>query len=441
MDLFTLIKVVVSRWRVVVPIAVLTLGLAYLVQSTTPPEYQASGYLVLETPELDAAEDTTPVVDPVRVADGIQLEGESAGRNFTVTLLGGANYSVAASAPTADQAEDDVAAVVGQLAERIAALQGQDDVPDNEQVELRMVDPTIVAELQPDEATYVATATTFLNDPAQGTMNPYLANSSTGRLLQVAVMGDAGQAEFSQQTGGGISLTVAQEARDAAPLLQVVTVGSDPQSVIDGFYVAQEIMSTNLDARQARADVLPSQRITLGVLDAPLGVSDESPPVDRATAGVVALGGLLALGLAIGLEGLDRRKDNVGAIRTLIGPGPQTTNAPSPTSGSRAPDLAPPVPSKPDVAPIPNAPAAPSSRVGERADLPTVVTEAESSLESKLRVALAERSSSDRAVPPPNDDVQPMPPTNQADATRSAVPSTNGWKQRADGSGRRDLGA
>lgn len=317
MDLFTLIKVVFSHWRVVVPIGILTLGLAFYVQSTTPSEYEANGYLVLDAPEASGETSMSSAIDLDGLAQGIELEGETQGRNFTVTNLGGSNYSIAAAAPSADVAEQDAGAVVDGLAQRVRAIQDDQQVPESGRLDLRLVDPQIVAEEQAD-GSFLATATVFLNDPAAVGENPYPPTSYTGRLLQVGVMGDSGLARFDALTGGDVELVVGQEARDAAPLLQVVTIGADPQAVIDGFFHARDIMVEDLSARQERADLLPRQRTTLSVVDAPLGVVDQSPPVERATAAVIALGGLLALGVAIGLEGWRRRSGPMGSLRDLM---------------------------------------------------------------------------------------------------------------------------
>lgn len=318
MDLFTLIGVVLRRWRIVVPMLLVTFGLAYVVQTTTPPEYQANGYLVLQAPAATAAAANSPAIDLRAVAEGIELDGDERGRNFTVSPLGGLNYSIAAAAPTAGQAEDDAVAVVAQMGERIIQIQEQQGIPVADRIELRQIDPQVVAEMQADES-FLATVDVFLNDPANALENPYLPNSATGRILQVAMMGDSGQSAFQDLTGD-VALVVSQEARDAAPLLSLQTTGSDPQEVIDGFYNARDLMVQDLVQRQEAAGVIKRGRITLGVVDAPMGVTDESPPVERATAAIIALGGMLALGLAIALEGLSRRPNALSSILSRIEP-------------------------------------------------------------------------------------------------------------------------
>lgn len=412
MDLFELIKVILGRWRVVVPILLVTVGVAYLVQTTTPSEYEANGIIGIETPELDAAQDTTAAVDPVALADGIQLDGDAAGRDYTVVALGGANYQVSASASTSTQAADDVEAVVAQLAERVTSLQEGNSVAANERSELRLVDPRIIPEPQPDDS-WLATADLFLYDPSQAMANPYLPNSSTGRLLEVALMGDAGQASYAQLAGEGVTVQVGLEARDAASLIEIVVTGPDPERVIEGFYHASDIMAEVLEQRQERANVLPGQRLTLGVLDAPLGVVDQSPPVNRATAGVIALGGLMALGLALGMEGLERRRKLT--VEEILAPADDaTTSTPGPTRNGRPPAVPYRVaPASSDRhTPTPPASVPPDSGVerlseGGSSDVSPDDRESQAGggpsnavLQTKLRTLLADRSPDAEGAPP-----------------------------------------
>lgn len=333
MDLFSLIRVVLSQWRLVVPIAVVTFGVAFYVEASAPPVYEANGYLLLDAPEATGDTTSSAAIDLPGLASGIELEGGAPDRTFTVSSMGGTNYSVAVAAPSAAEAEQDVDAVVDALAQRIRTIQDDADVPDSGRLDLSLVDPRIVAEQQAD-GSFLATVSVFLNDPAASGENPYPATSYTGRLLQVAVMGDSGLARFNALTGGDVTLVVEQEARDAAPLLQVVTSGPDPQKVIDGFFHTRDIIQEDLVARQDRAELLPRQRTTVGVVDAPLGVVDESPPLERLTAVVVALGGLFALAVALVLDAWERRVGPVGTLRDLMTPDTDVTSP----NGSVQPD-------------------------------------------------------------------------------------------------------
>lgn len=305
MDLFELIKVIFRRWKVVVPIGLLTLGVAYYVHTTTPPEFESTGYLQWEIPEYDRANDPIATgIDPVALSEGIAVDGDA---NFSVSPLDGQYLTIRAVDDTAVDARTAVNQVIEDLDTKIKAIQEDEDVAEANRVDLRLAVPEVVVEPQGD-ASFIATGQMFLYSPAANVANPYRPDASTGRLLEVAATGDVGRRRFAELAGTDVTFEVGQESRDAAALLQIVTMGSDRERVVDAFYDVAKLLNEDLDARQARADVPEDRRITLGVLDAPLGVTDVSPPVERAVIAIVGLGGLLALGLAVGLESLSQRK-------------------------------------------------------------------------------------------------------------------------------------
>jgi hypothetical protein len=74
--------------------------------------------------------------------------------------------------------------------------------------------------------------------------------------------------------------------------------------------VVREALNEELDARQARADVPEPRRILVVPLATPQSWTDVSPPLSRAVAAIVGAGGLLALGLAIGMESFLSRRSS-----------------------------------------------------------------------------------------------------------------------------------
>lgn len=335
MDLFEIIKMLRRRWYVIVPISAVTLAFALYVHMNTPPEYQATGFLQLETPELDRAQDPiSATIDPVALSENIGAQGDV---SFSVSPLEGQYFTITAASGEAPAAVAAVDQIINDLSAQVAELQDDEGIPAEERVELRMAVPEVAVETRPD-ATQIATARMFLyNASAVGPENPYGPDASTGRLLQVAAMSDAGQQQFDQLAGEDIEFEVDLDARDAAALLEVLTTGPDPVAVVDAFHDVRSIMAEDLAARQDRADVPESQRITIEALAGPLEATDESPPVSRAAVGILALGGLLALGVAAGVENLDntpsraRREDEdaKGPHPTAnpAGVGPETSPA------------------------------------------------------------------------------------------------------------------
>lgn len=310
MDLFDIARMLWRRWYVVLPIGAVTLAVALLVHVNTPPEYEAVGFLQLQTPELDRADEpTSAAIDPVALSQGIALEGDA---SFSVSPLDGQYFTITVADQNQEDAEAAVNRVVTDLAAQITALQDDAGIPAAERVDLRMAVPEVSIEVQED-ATVLATARMFLyNAVAASPENPYRPDASTGRLLQVAAMGDAGQQRFDELVREEVEFRVGQDARDAAALLEVLTTGHDAETVVDAFYDVQTLMAEDLAARQARADVAESRRISIEVLDAPLDATDVSPPVSRAVVGIIGLGGLLALGAAVGVESLEKMPSGRG---------------------------------------------------------------------------------------------------------------------------------
>ncbi len=180
-------------------------------------------------------------------------------------------------------------------------------MPASEILELRQISASVVTEVLED-GSWSASVTAFLNNPVDGSTNPYQPNAATGRLLEVATSGDAGRVEMAERVGDDVAYSITQTARDAAPLLRIVTIGTDPEQVIQAFYEVHDLMSEELDRRQDDADVSPEERLSVEIVDAPVGVFDLSPPVDRAAFGVVLLGGALAFGLALVAESISNRR-------------------------------------------------------------------------------------------------------------------------------------
>lgn len=312
MDLLTLFGILLRRWYVVVPTLLLTVFAAYMVDTRTPAEYEAVGWVLIETPNLDQT--TSAPADVLALADELAddpPDGLPRGAEFVVQAGDTpVSFEVSAAADTPEGAEGAVTGVTAALQERLAESQSTTD--ESARVELRQTLPRAIPEQQPD-GSFTASMPLELRDPTIGVANPYGANPGTGRLLQVAIMGDSGQARFSEQFDADIQYSVDQASRDTAALLQITTTGANEGEVIAAFFTLQEVLDADLDERQARAGVPPSRRVRVAAFDAPLRATDVSPPVERATAAVLLLGGLLSIGLGVGANALAQKRASTAA--------------------------------------------------------------------------------------------------------------------------------
>ncbi len=311
MDLLTLFGILLRRWYVVLPTLLLTGLAAYMVDTRVPPEYEATGWVLIESPTLDQTTGQAGSTDILALGDDLAADppdGLPPDAEFVVQAGDTpSSFVVSAAASTAPAAEQTVNLITTALQEGLADQQSVSDVDEATRLELRPALPRAIPSEQADES-FTASMPLDLRDPTLGVANPYGPNPGTGRLLQVAITGDAGRATFSEQFDGNVAYSVDQAARDAAALLQIKTTGADRQEVIAAFFTLQQILDADLDERQARAGVPDSRRVRVTPFDAPLQATDISPPVDRATAAVLLLGGLLSIGMGVGANHLLRQR-------------------------------------------------------------------------------------------------------------------------------------
>ena len=322
-DLVALVRILLRRWYVVVAMLAVTVVGAWLVNEQVPPTYEASGYVVLEEPGFDPGNLPRALVDMEALAAAVSDTPPSgvSPSDFSVTADDDESWDILAAGSSETAAARTAAAVADELAGLVEAA--QTDIDADERVSAVLQTPSIVAEQQSD-GSFVAQARVSLRNPADDRPNPFGANGATKRLLQVHATGNSGTALFQERVGPGIEFDVTQSDRDAAPLLEITTAGSVPDEVIDAFYVVRDILAEELDERQERAQVLPTQRITVEVFDPPLEAEDVSPPLERAVAAVVLVGGLLTLAMVFVVDAWSRRRvEGVG---------------PSPVSSGTAPD-------------------------------------------------------------------------------------------------------
>ena len=322
MDILTIARSVFRRWYVVLPIVVGAMAVAFYISSTIPPQYEARGQILLASPDLDPSNLPRSSVDLSELAgqlvtDAVQapllvgdtsLEVSASGDSLSLVLR--------SSSPTDSLASNQN--VVAWLNEQVEDRQEDGGFEPDERVVLRSATQELGEEgalpdgesdggaASADEAT-VAT-TVQIDDPAARVVNPFGASNQTARVLTVAIQSDEGRRRVAERTGPGVAFTLGQDARDAAAILTVTTIGADPQAVLDAYdHVTAEIRAS-LAEREERAEVPPTRRTRIEPIAAPQTVSDVSPPLDRSVAAIIGLGGLAAVALAVMLDSFAGRQ-------------------------------------------------------------------------------------------------------------------------------------
>lgn len=320
MDLLTVVQIVLRRWLVWVPVLIATIVVAVAVDRTIPPAYEAQGSVLLARPELDPSrfpQAATYLAGSLERIDAGRLGGSSS--ELTVNPIDRSVVEFVAVANTESTAVSAVGRAVTWLREDIESAQTEATVPESERLIVRENAAGIgVTDLA--DGRLSASLVVELIDPTAGASNPFNASEATGRVIEVAVESDAGQLRFEELAGPGIGYRISQATRDAAPIMTITTTGADAQAVLAAFDQVRGLLDEELDRRQARAQVPLRQRVTVEVLAEPQRIEDVSPPLSRAVAGVVALGGLLALGLSLLVDGIAQRRATRRAARVEAEP-------------------------------------------------------------------------------------------------------------------------
>lgn len=306
MDLVSLVRIMVRRWVVVVPIVLLTLVGAVLLGRAADPLYEATGsILVSPSPaiahgssfdgfnvdEIAAAVRQDDALDELQAADELVDYVIDDGGDGVIQVVATGASDVATEATA-----DTVAALV--VAE-LTAAQEEQGVDEASRVQPRVLEQA-VAQDGTDEGgaeEFVATVGIVLEDNSFEVQNPYSATPPTGRLLQVAGMSAEGQERVINLASEITEFEINQEWQERAPILEIAAYGPSPEVAMQGFGAVTQVVSEILDERQARAGVPPRQRLVIDVLAAPGAAKDVSPPIDRSVAVAIALG-LMAAGAA-----------------------------------------------------------------------------------------------------------------------------------------------
>lgn len=336
MDILTVIQAVFRRWYVTFPVLLAAGGVAFVVNDTIPPAYQARGEILLASPELD------PSALPRTVTDLRRLAEELATPDVQTPLIVGSTVievdadpnalSLALASGSPADAQATANNVVAWLEQEVEARQAAAGIEPVERLQVRStLTPVATEDLgeQPLDITEGAAtgdnallATVTLNDPVAGATNPFGASNASARVLTVAVQSDQGRERVTERTGPDLQFELRQDPRDPAPILVITTRSSDPDTALDGFGHIAEVVALELAEREERAEVPPSRRTGIEALAAPQQVTDVSPPLDRSVATILGLGLLAAVVLAILAESIAQRRHHRRTRRRRHDPQP-----------------------------------------------------------------------------------------------------------------------
>lgn len=320
MDLISVLKLMVRRWYIAGPVIVATLIVAFVMQSNVPREYEARGTLLLSSPEFDpsrapqVAVELADAVARLRGPEGLaEVEAGGGMEEYTIRQRDDLNAEVRVPGDSTAAATT-ARILMEQMGQAVVDRQARAGIPEEERVQPQTQVSVREIEQDPDagddarvdfpQADRVTIGSLNLVDPARARGNPFPAGDATSRVLQLAVHSDAGRLLVRERVAREELLDFEVVPQGGPGIIEIRLTTSDPQVALSAFDVVHEVLQDELDRRQARADVPVSRRLVLEVLGAPQAPVDVTGPVDRATAAIVGLGGLLAVGLVLLVENL-----------------------------------------------------------------------------------------------------------------------------------------
>jgi hypothetical protein len=300
-----ILRTLLSHWRASVPILLVAVLAGSLVQLRHQPEYVAAGAMLLAPPELSPARSPETVVDIDELVERFETAAADRDGEARARLMDRTTLELTSRTTNAVSTEWSLREAVDWFEDEVAAQQESADVPQRDRLSWRMLTPELRANQQED-GHYVAQAIMWLEGLTGSEENPYVAGGQTAQILRITMTSGEGESLVRELIGPDIDYAIGRPDSRRLPLMPVSTQGRDADSVIAAFDLLIEATEDELNARQARAGVPVSRRVTLDVIVRPMRPESTEEGLSTKTLGTLALGVLLAIA-ATGLLEVRRR--------------------------------------------------------------------------------------------------------------------------------------
>lgn len=314
MDILDIVRTLLRRWYVVVPVLVATAAFAFVVVRSVDAQYEAAGSFLLtnasmmgESGEGDISLDVMlQMVQWGEVRRRVVEKGGTAKITTDDTVQ--EVIRVQAEGESEQEAVETVQLALEELRREVADRQAQAGVPADERGATEVLAaPTSAQERTGDGtegSTYVALGLLHLSAPGEQFENPYAAApASTVRILEEVITGPQVQEDLSG-AHGPMSYQVTFVPRDAAPILNLTVQSPSPDRSLDAFEAVGERLDKELEARQGQAGVPERAMLTLQPLAEPDGATLLGSEARRPLITVLVVGVVTAVSLAVLVEGL-----------------------------------------------------------------------------------------------------------------------------------------
>lgn len=311
MDILTLIKVILRRWFVVVPIILVTFALAFSVGSSIRPEYGMSGTVLLTSASdgTPADTDSVPIVTAPLLAEILR----SAATVKRMTDAGAVVPYVVEVDPSTSILRVTAAGrdgppnirtveiVLENLEKELRLLEETAEVPPRNRAAVRFLSRPSG---QPGAGLPFASGSAFLVPLGVGRTNQFAANGYTTRILTELMLAAESRRAVFERAGGVVKFSLSAAQRDAAPILTISVRGADPRLTESAYEAVVATAGDILDDQQGKAGIESSDRTRLVPLNQPAGATETPSTAVKSVATVVGLGSIGAATAAIVVESL-----------------------------------------------------------------------------------------------------------------------------------------
>ncbi|MEE8603042.1 hypothetical protein [Euzebya tangerina] len=361
MDIFTVAKITLRRWMIVLPVLVLTGVGLWQLSERIEPEYEAVGSVLLQRAvgQEEGASSQARTVNNFIVAEILRsdevvqdLEARGLPTQYSIQPQeNGGIINIEASGTAPDGLSDTVAVLLERAEAELLQRQQADDLGTGSDAFVVLSEPTMAAAEyltittaeSPALIHYVARGSAIISNFAVGS-NPYGANAYTVRVL-TAGMQDPG---FIDALGLGeeVEFAVGAEGRDSAPIIALQVTGTSADETIAVYERLNSALSARLDELQDAAGVASTERLQLLGLVTPREAALLSTNLTRPLVTLAALGVLASVMLALAVDGIARRRSNQashagasGFVATNVPPPPAVKDAETtPTTNTERPE-------------------------------------------------------------------------------------------------------
>lgn len=308
MDFFELAKILLRRWYVVVPVVVFAVVAASLVAQRIPDEYVAEGSFAVTTTQASVSDQVLAEV----ARDGSNraaLREQGADAPYTVRVSRGGIIRVEAEASSADDVVTTVREVLGMLDGHYQDLQADEGIPEERRGVVQVLNRPIGAtskmvQTGPEsvERRYTASGSARTVFPGPSTR---VEDAPPLRTVLLERLRSAGFEETAEAAGAQTSYEVDQEHES---LFRITATGSEPRAAVRTFEAVTDAAAQELASVKGIVDLGPSADVAIKPVAVPAEATAESTRQIRAMVAIAGVGLVVAVLLALLVEGLAQRR-------------------------------------------------------------------------------------------------------------------------------------